>query len=1023
MLTAITEASVYAEKNVDYSNQLSELKALIEQCEDRGIPTDYEQVSYATIERFAEYINDDMEKGIDSSYTDYEKASVDSIYNKAKTNLESYLDGTKEANRLVRPNMQAIEVKGSNIYYGKKPIFSIGYGFFGMAQADIPNFQSFGVNNIQMEIGPDQTWEQASDGWNIYAAKEGQKVSGDIVSGIAHSGDNSLNMMFGDTAGANVYIAAERTIPCKPNTKYTFGGWVKGTATEWNAWMKLGWDDSDRADIFTSSDWKEYKDTYTTGADQTSLSLLILVENTANLYFDDLYVYEDASNKNLLSNGGFEELVYPAIEDLKVHLENAEENNVAVSLLLSPHYLDSSVSGDVPMTSNKNATFIKFDINNQKAKEIVEHHIRAVLSNVSGYECIDSICLSNEPWFDTRWFENTYNPLFRDYLVEKHGSLEGIKTAHNASYARLNSITMPKIDENSIFGWNAVDALTYDWMEFNDKVFSDWHKWMAGIAKEYFPDTPLHSKVMENVVPIETNERLEMTRGTDYDMFGEFSGYAGIDGANYTEDDYYKMMFLYDYLDSSVAKPVYDSETHIIKDYTGSASSLDAFSQDTTKKALTKMWQGAIHGRDISTVWAWQRQYADDGESDFFGSVLFRPDLIYGIGKMNLDFARLADEIVELQENSDKVAIFYSKPSRLYNESHITSVLSVYKELVKNGYSVGIVTEKSIDKLSGYDTLILPKVTHSKKDVLSAVEAFVSKGGKVLYTDTDVLSYNEYEQKMSNSAIINGGMTYTLSNLPSAKVVVKNADGNAANGIEWKYSVTEDRILVNVVNMTESDKSVAIYYNGEKLTAMNELISGEKGIGAVNLKSYEPQLLEYKLESLKKPDVMDLYFDDVRKAICWKTVGESVAGVNIYQYNADNTLSFVCKTSGDEFFYEKVGTYLVCPVLEDGTEASGRVITTADNIADVTISGAEGNSAGAIVNNCTEHYIRVKVLVEMLDSEQNVVSRGHSKTFIAPKSSHNIDVFLSSEGEAESVRITVFDDMDNCLQEKLEEIR
>ena len=79
-----------------------------------------------------------------------------------------------------------------------------------------------------------------------------------------------------------------------------------------------------------------------------------------------------------------------------------------------------------------------------------------------------------------------------------------------------------------------------------------------------------------------------------------------------------------------------------------------------------------------------------------------------------------------------------------------------------------------------------------------------------------------------------------------------------------------------------------------------------------------------KLESLKKPDIKDLYFDDVRKAICWKAVGESVAWVNIYQYNADNTISFVCKTSGDEYFYEKVGTYLVCPVLEDGTDPQSK---------------------------------------------------------------------------------------------------
>ena len=316
-----------------------------------------------------------------------------------------------------------------------------------------------------------------------------------------------------------------------------------------------------------------------------------------------------------------------------------------------------------------------------------------------------------------------------------------------------------------------------------------------------------------------------------------------------------------------------------------------------------------------------------------------------------------------------------------------------------------------------------PNRCFTTQSTLSKVEAFIANGGNVLYTGSDVLSYNEYEQKMSNTAIINGGKAYTLSNLPSAKIVVKNADGSSADGVEWKYSVTDDRILVNAVNMTESDKAVEIYYNGEKLTAMNELIGGSKGIDTVSLNAYEPQLLEYKIVTLQKPDVADLYFDDVRKAICWKTVGADVAGVNIYKYNSDNTISYIGKSAGDEYFYGEAGTYLVCPVLKNGTESGGRVITTVDAVAEANVLEAVGRNVKVRVDNIAGHYIRVKVLAELLDSQQKVIASGYGKTFIAPDSHHNIEMSLSAEGEADTLRVTVYDDMDNCLDEKIKEIK
>ncbi|MBQ7986706.1 MAG: hypothetical protein IJ304_05545, partial [Clostridia bacterium] len=562
MTIAITVVPVYA---YPAQGQITLLKNKISQCKEAGIPIDYEEMLYAVIDRFYNtYIPADTTKGIDSSVLTYEKDAITALYNEANTNLTAYLNGTKTPVTVTRPNMNNLSVNGKYIYdENNNPVFSIGYGFFGHAQNDIPNFQSFGASNIQMEIGPHQTWGQGSSGWNTYLGTEGISASATVDSTTARTGSKSLHMVFSDTSGSNRYVAAERAIPCKPNTTYTLGCWAKGTTTDWNAWMTFDWVSTGRVDFLSPSDWTEYSRTYTTGADQTSMSVLVLVENTADLYLDDFYVYEDGSDINLLSNAGLESEVYPEVEGLKVHLNNAQQSNVGVSLLLAPHYLENIAEANgIELTSDDSATFIRFDINNSTVKQILEAHIRGVLSNVQDYTCIDSICISNEPWFDTRWFDD-YTDDFKAYAIEKHGSESNAKDAYGL-YS-WQSISMP---ETNFFGNYTINARAYDWMEFNDKVFTEWHEWMAGIVREYFPNTPIHSKVMENIITSgETKERVELARGTDYDMFGEFSDYSGIDGSNYTSDEYYEMMFLYDYLQSSVGKPVYNSETHIIKDY------------------------------------------------------------------------------------------------------------------------------------------------------------------------------------------------------------------------------------------------------------------------------------------------------------------------------------------------------------------------------------------------------------------------------------------------------------------------
>lgn len=1030
MTVAITVVPVQAATYPTSQGQVVMLKSKISSLKSKGYSMDYEEMLYSVIERFYNtYIPADTAKGIDANVLAYEKNAVAEIYEELKSSLEAYEKGTKTPKTVTRTNMQNISVNGKYIYDGNNPVFSIGYGFFGHAQNDIPNFQKFGANNIQMEIGPHQTWGQGSIGWNIYTGANSPNASGTIVTGTAHSGSKSLHMMQNYGEGAELYIAAERTIPCKPNTTYTMGVWAKGTsANTWTLWMKFGWDvpANERTNFALTSNWKEYTNTYTTGANQTTMTLLVLADNTADAYLDDFYVYEQGSNENLLPNGGLEAQIYPELEGLKVNLKKAQENNVGVSLLLAPHYLENiAAENDIPLTSDDQATFIRFDINHTKAKEIIEAHIRGVLSNVKDYTCIDSICISNEPWFDTRWFTD-YQDDFQNYAIEKHGSLANAKSAYGQYLG--NTIKMP---ETSLFGNYTINAKAYDWMEFNDKVFTEWHQWMAGIVREYFPNTPIHSKVMENIITTgETKERVELSRGTDYDLFGTFSDYSGIDGSNYTTDDYYEMMFLYDYLQSSVGKPVYNSETHIIEDYGWSNPQCFDFTSTNTDKALYKMWQGAIHGRSMSTVWAWQRHYTDgddattaeisvpssDSNKAFYGGLLFRPDLVAGLGKMNLDLARLGSKIVELQENSNKVAVLYSKPSRLWNASHITSVLAVYKQLITNGYDVGVVTERSIEKLSDYDTLVIPANTeYTTQATRTAVENFASAGGKVLLAESDGITKNEYNKSLTTSTI-NGSATYSLSALNEKSVTLKDTStGAAPQNVEWQYSEKDGRLLINIANNSEAAKNIDVYYNGSKLVGGTELISEENGISTVALSGYEPKLMEYSLITCGPDEVANLEVDNENSKIIWAAYGKNISGLNIYKVGADKSVTYLANVTGKEYAYPTNGTYLVSPVLKDGTELEGKFITTLADVDMTVRKNGERVSVG-LTNNGTD-YLRAKVFVEAL-KDGEVVSYGYSKTFVTPGGKNEITLLLSTSNGVDDIRVTVYDDINNILVKK-----
>ena len=1014
---ACSGINALAAESIDFSDRLAELENLLETCENMNIPTDYERVNYTTIKRFEGYINEDISNN--KSYVDYNISCIEDLYNEAKNNLEAYISGEKYPFEVTRADTSTIHNSGSMLLDKNGAASSIGFGHFKNAQNDVENFQDFGLNNIQMEIGPRYLKEKIP-GWN-------QSQSGSIDAEmkftdiISNSQNYSLKITNNTEYKPETYIRMYQNVACKPNTKYKFGCSSRGNTID-RLWMSAnGY--SDRNYINTSSKWVKNTFYYTTSNEQTSIFFQILSEGVTAAYLDDFYLIELDSedneiSENMLKNPGLEETDFykESMAYVVDTLENAQRNNIGVSLLLSPHYFPTDLEEDIYTTGGG---FIKYNIHAEKAKEVIENYLRTLLVRLDGYSALQNICISNEPTFNTANFYDFYNPIFKEYLKQKHGMIEALNLVYKSEYSDFSEVEMPK-------NLTAHNAVCYDWIEFNDRVFTDWHKWMADIIKEYLPNVPLHCKMMGYFTDVTESDSLEpLTRGTDLELFDEFSDYAGNDTWDYIDrpNMYYTTMFLYDYQHSVTNKPVYNSEDHIIGDRAM------GFTPEQKNHVVNNLWQGAVHGRNLSTIWVWER--SEDPESDFYTSFLCRPDCIAAVGKTNLDLARLSGKVSMLQQDKPKIAVFYSKSARLYDKEYSKRLFQAYKTLLKNGFKVGVVSDKSIDKLSEYEVLIVPGAENAEEKTLDMTGKFIQNGGKVFYCG-NAFSKNEYNNAVNNEFFLNNAYAYNpeisaeinyslencLKKVTDMRVsLIDTATGKAPEDIDWQYVTYDDCFLINLTNLKNGTvKNIEVYIDGKKIDGMRECISGKSGLENVTAVCDTPQLIEYTIP--KKSEIENISIDSEKGIIQWEYSGNDFIGANVYLLKSDGTLEFNGSTENNLFSCAVDGTYIVRAVSRSNKESSGKIITFAEDkpleitkldcklnngyiTCDISVSSNKGGFVSAVVG------------IQALDSDGEAKNYAYNKITFAPFAETSFKISMPTAANLTTLKAAVTDSINS----------
>ncbi len=892
------------------------LEELLSKCEKAGISVDYERMNKNIIAQFADYIEEDItNEDLERVY--YTEETTDELFEESKTALEAYLSGEKEAFSVPHYQTSKMRIDGMTTYATnevdgeeeERPTFFVGWGHFGTSRAFVPVFNEWGFNCIQTEIAPQYVMKRSNKGWNMEMSKDPKCTYGQSGEEV-HSGEKAIKVVYEDGMEANHYVTVYQNVEVTPGKTYELTGWVKAKNAEAYWISPDGWTSGAPHYYSGEHDWKQFSIDYKVPEGKTSINIRIAVERrAAALYFDDFSLKEKDTDKELLNDGGFEtdffdidtyEFDESGIATLIDTLEKAEQNNIAVSVLISPHiFLDAYSKANGFQITTKG--FMNWNINAPAGRAMMEKYIRELIPRIKDYTSLNNICLSNEAQFNVEDCGDFYREDWAKYLSEVYGgSIAALNLTYGTSYTAFSEVDF----EHSV----ATPAKTYDYKKFNDKVLAEWHRWMADIIHELAPDIPLHDKKMGYTSS--SNGRASLiNNGTGYGEYYDFYDMHGSDYWNY-EDDQYKPLvknMWYDYqMSYGPQKPVINTEDHIIPDRSTNYNPeiADYTSQD--------IWQGAVHGRANNVGWVWQR-YVAGGSTDFIGSILYRPDAISKIGRASMDLNRLAYEVTAVQKDEREVGIIYSDAATLDSSNTMGAMYEAYAAASFNGKRSIFINDYNKGMINSCKLLIVSGTDYITDGLLNAIKNYIANGGKVIVFGENSLKYNEHALP-SNAETVNYIMSHSqvvpitatptgFENPTSNEVnkivrdalkslglynvsVIDTATGEPANDVEYNVGVYDGKLIVNLSNVGD-EKTLKIFAGDTQMKEGVELRSGEAVSDEITVGRYQAVLVRTDITKAMI-DTYGHWAEDEIEGLRQKGI---VNGVSETRFNPNGTIT------------------------------------------------------------------------------------------------------------------------------------
>lgn len=580
-------------------------------------------------------------------------------------------------------------------------------------------------------------------------------------------------------------------------------------------------------------------------------------EIATNMLFEEIVPSDTLKNDK--GTGVFTaDLASKNAQQFLTNLKFAEENNMRISIITSPHSFPAWFGTNYPNLKyyGPGGSNLSQYVLSNTFKDAMEAHLRAVMEEVKDFKNLDSICLSNETRHWTSANPEFYGPYWAYHLsVEYQGDINKLNSAYGTAYTDFMQVPMPSSP--------TADRQFYDYYYFNCKVVDEMHTFMADIIHEYLPDLPVHLKAMPLVQASDhAGGRAALQFGVDIDMYSEWAGFAGNDAMMNLGGDLLEKHMYYDWQHSIIGKPVFDSENHFIPD------SNEDFIHEQALHVESDVWNGIIHNTPANSMWNWSRNHNNPA---LWGGLLWRPDALEGIGRISLDANRLGFEIDALVSKEPDVAILYSTNSRIYNLEHMAAVFEAYRAANLHGQKVEFISEKQIDRIHDYKVLIMPSVNTADASTVDAVYKYAENGGKLLIFGENPMSADGRQNINDASKIgfIKGRATVVpvvasanrISSPTRAgftEAVVKAVKEAGLDRIQLVDTVTGERAVdveycsveyngkthINILNHTwELPKTVKIVIDGKEAVEISELRSMKTYGNEITVEPYTPILI------------------------------------------------------------------------------------------------------------------------------------------------------------------------------------
>lgn len=156
-----------------------EFARLYKQCKAQGIPMDYPDVTKETLDQFIPLTREDVRAGMEQRAT-HAVADFDRLLNESCEWMEFYLKHPTLVPNARRFQTSKMAVDGISFVANRRdttgkedrgPVFFLGYGHFGQVRKDMPRWPRYGINIIQIDVGPNVTLLTAEE-VSLKAAQE-----------------------------------------------------------------------------------------------------------------------------------------------------------------------------------------------------------------------------------------------------------------------------------------------------------------------------------------------------------------------------------------------------------------------------------------------------------------------------------------------------------------------------------------------------------------------------------------------------------------------------------------------------------------------------------------------------------------------------------------------------------------------------------------------------------------------------------------------------------------------------------